>query len=116
MRTRPADRIAHDGAVHATQQEKAAAFRALHEGETFIIPNPWDAGSAKVLAALGFKALASTSSGFAWTLGRRDNHITLEQCLDWLRAAGFDTDSRVINLPPYHFGLIAHKPHATRQD
>jgi 2-methylisocitrate lyase-like PEP mutase family enzyme len=82
MRTRPADRIAHDGAVHATQHEKAAAFRALHEGETFIIPNPWDAGSAKVLAALGFKALASTSSGFAFTLGRPDGGATLEEVIE----------------------------------
>ena len=61
------------------QQEKAAAFRALHEGETFVIPNPWDAGSAKVMAALGFKALATTSAGFAFTLGRSDGGVTLEQ-------------------------------------
>ena len=54
------------------QDEKAEAFRALHEGEPFVIPNPWDAGSARVLAALGFKALATTSSGFAFTLGRPD--------------------------------------------
>ena len=47
-----------------TQREKAERFRALHEGDPFIIPNPCDAGSAKVLAALGFKALAGTSSGF----------------------------------------------------
>ena len=49
------------------QKQKAAAFQALHDGEPFVIPNPWDAGSARVLAALGFKALASTSSGFAFT-------------------------------------------------
>ena len=55
-----------------TQQEKGERFRALHEGEAFIIPNPWDAGSAKVFAALGFQALATTSSGFAFTLGRPD--------------------------------------------
>src|SRR6059036_3770395 len=61
-----------------TQDEKAAAFRALHEGEAFIIPNPWDAGSAKVLEALGFKALATTSSGFAFTLGRPDGGTTLD--------------------------------------
>ena len=52
------------------QSDKAAVFRALHAGEAFVIPNPWDAGSALVLAALGFKALATTSSGFAFTLGR----------------------------------------------
>src|SRR5918999_193521 len=62
-----------------TQEEKAAAFRALHSGEPFVIPNPWDAGSARVLEALGFHALASTSSGFAFTLGRRDGQATLDE-------------------------------------
>ena len=61
------------------QQNKAAVFAALHTGEPFVIPNPWDAGSARVLAALGFKALASTSSGFAFTLGRLDGRATLEE-------------------------------------
>jgi 2-methylisocitrate lyase-like PEP mutase family enzyme len=69
-----------------TQQQKAAAFRALHEGEAFIIPNPWDAGSAKVLAALGFKALASTSSGFAFTLGRLDGGATLDEVVEHTRS------------------------------
>src|SRR4051812_9210813 len=59
------------------QEDKAAAFAALHEGEPFVIPNPWDAGSARVLEALGFKALATTSSGFAFTLGRLDGATTL---------------------------------------
>jgi 2-methylisocitrate lyase-like PEP mutase family enzyme len=68
--------------VQPTQHEKGAAFRALHEGPTFIIPNPWDAGSARVLAALGFKALASTSSGFAFTLGRLDGGATLDEVID----------------------------------
>ena len=62
-----------------SQKEKAEAFRALHEGEPFVIPNPWDAGSARVLAALGFRALASTSSGFAYTLGRLDGAATLDE-------------------------------------
>jgi 2-methylisocitrate lyase-like PEP mutase family enzyme len=62
-----------------TRDEKAQAFKALHEGEPFVIPNPWDAGSARALAALGFKALATTSSGFAFTLGRLDGHATLEE-------------------------------------
>jgi 2-methylisocitrate lyase-like PEP mutase family enzyme len=61
------------------QEEKAEAFRALHAGETFVMPNPWDAGSARVLAALGFKALATTSSGFAFTLGRLDGNTTLNE-------------------------------------
>ena len=61
------------------RDEKARAFEALHEGDPFVIPNPWDAGSARVLAALGFKALASTSSGFAFTLGRLDGQATLDE-------------------------------------
>src|SRR6266576_4256486 len=68
-----------------TQQEKGAAFAALHAGEPFVIPNPWDAGSARVLAALGFKALASTSSGFAFTLGRLDGNVTLDEVVDHAR-------------------------------
>jgi 2-methylisocitrate lyase-like PEP mutase family enzyme len=63
----------------STQQEKGAAFRALHEGEPFVIANAWDAGAAKVLTALGFEAIASTSSGFAFTLGRLDGDVTLDQ-------------------------------------
>jgi 2-methylisocitrate lyase-like PEP mutase family enzyme len=61
-----------------SQEAKAQAFRALHEGEPFVIPNPWDAGSARVLAALGFRALATTSSGFAYTLGRLEGGATLD--------------------------------------
>jgi 2-methylisocitrate lyase-like PEP mutase family enzyme len=61
------------------RHEKARAFEALHEGEPFVIPNPWDAGSARALAALGFEALASTSSGFAFTLGRLDGQTTLDE-------------------------------------
>jgi 2-methylisocitrate lyase-like PEP mutase family enzyme len=68
------------------QHEKAEAFRALHEGEPFVIPNPWDAGSARVLEALGFKALATTSSGFAFTLGRRDGGVTLDEVVEHVGA------------------------------
>jgi 2-methylisocitrate lyase-like PEP mutase family enzyme len=64
-----------------TQKERGARFRALHDGEAFVIPNPWDAGSAKVLAALGFPALATTSSGFAFTLGRPDGGVTLDEVI-----------------------------------
>jgi len=64
------------------QADKAAAFRALHEGDPFVIPNPWDAGSARVLEGLGFKALATTSSGFAYTLGRLDGQVTLDEVAD----------------------------------
>jgi len=60
-----------------TQAEKGEAFAALHRGEPFVIPNPWDAGSARLLAQLGFPALATTSSGFAFTLGRPDGGAAL---------------------------------------
>ncbi len=66
------------------QSTRIAAFRALHEQGCFILPNPWDAGSAKRLEALGFKALASSSSATAWTLGLKDHQITIEQILDHL--------------------------------
>ena len=76
------------------QAGKAAAFRALHEGAPFVIPNPWDAGSARVFAALGFQALASTSSGFAFTLGRLDGGATLDEVVE--HAASLD---RATDLP-----------------
>jgi 2-methylisocitrate lyase-like PEP mutase family enzyme len=76
------------------QADKAEAFRALHAGEAFVIPNPWDAGSARVLEALGFKALATTSSGFAFTLGRRDGTVTLDEV-----AAHTAALDRATNLP-----------------
>jgi len=57
------------------------AFRRLHESGCFVIPNPWDVGSARLLEQLGFSALATTSAGFAWTLGCHDNGVTLEQAL-----------------------------------
>ena len=62
-----------------SQADKAAAFAALHRGQAFLIPNPWDAGSARVLEALGFPALATTSSGLAFTLGRLDGNVTLDE-------------------------------------
>jgi 2-methylisocitrate lyase-like PEP mutase family enzyme len=58
--------------------DRRRAFHRLHESGSFVIPNPWDVGSARALAGLGFQALATTSSGFAWSLGRRDNGLTLE--------------------------------------
>src|ERR687891_2990671 len=68
--------------MQTTQERKAADFRALHEGDAFVIPNPWDAGSARVLEALGFRALATTSSGFAFTLGRLDGSVTLDEMVE----------------------------------
>jgi 2-methylisocitrate lyase-like PEP mutase family enzyme len=72
--------------MQPARQPKGEAFRALHGGGPFLIPNPWDAGSAKVLAALGFKALATTSSGFAFTLGRPDGSVTLDEVTAHVRA------------------------------
>ena len=71
--------------LEPTQEQKAEDFRILHERGVFIIPNPWDAGSARVLEALGFKALATTSSGFAFTLGRKDGGATLEEVFEHVR-------------------------------
>ena len=65
--------------------ERRASFRALHAAGCFVIPNPWDAGSAAYLASLGFKALATTSSGLAWSLGRADNHLARDTVLAHLR-------------------------------
>jgi len=74
------------------QARKATEFRALHAGKPFIIPNPWDTGSARVLAALGFKALATTSSGFAFTLGRLDGQATLDEVVEHAAALDRATD------------------------
>ncbi len=76
----------------ASQLDKAETFRSLHAGEPFVIPNPWDAGSARVLARLGFKALATTSSGFAFTLGRPDGTVTLEEMARHVAALTTATD------------------------
>jgi 2-methylisocitrate lyase-like PEP mutase family enzyme len=78
--------------VSVSQLEKGERFRALHEGEPFLIPNPWDAGSAKVLAALGFQALAGTSGGFAFTLGRFDGNVTLDEAADHIALLDGATD------------------------
>ncbi len=75
-----------------TQLDKGEAFRALHEGEPFVIPNPWDAGSAVALAKLGFKALASTSGGFAATLGRSDGEASLDEVVEHARSLDRATD------------------------
>jgi 2-methylisocitrate lyase-like PEP mutase family enzyme len=66
--------------------ERCRAFRELHRSGCFVIPNPWDLGSAQLLVQLGFPALATTSSGFAWSLGRPDNGISLSEALAHFRA------------------------------
>jgi 2-methylisocitrate lyase-like PEP mutase family enzyme len=72
--------------MSTTIQEKRAAFRALHAQGCFVIPNPWDVGTAKMLQGLGFKALATTSSGRAWSLGQPDGATPRALVLDYLRA------------------------------
>jgi 2-methylisocitrate lyase-like PEP mutase family enzyme len=73
---------------------KIATFRRLHESGCFVIPNPWDRGNAIFLEQLGFKALASTSAGFAWSQGRPDNKVTLEQLIEHLA-----TLAEAVNVP-----------------
>jgi 2-methylisocitrate lyase-like PEP mutase family enzyme len=72
--------------------ERIQEFRRLHESGCFVIPNPWDIGSAKLLVQLGFKALATTSSGFAWSMGRADNHVTLDEALAHMQALASGVD------------------------
>ena len=77
----------------STQMEKATRFRALHAGPgAFVIPNPWDAGSARVLAALGFQALATSSGASAGVLGKRDGRVTRDEALAHARAIVAATD------------------------
>jgi 2-methylisocitrate lyase-like PEP mutase family enzyme len=76
-----------------TQAEKVAVFRKLHEsGKAFVIPNPWDAGAARLLQGLGFHALATTSAGYAQTLGRMDGKVSLEETLSHCQALVAVTD------------------------
>ena len=75
-----------------TQTDLVQRFHQLHEAGCFVIPNPWDVGSAKYLATRGFPALATTSSGFAWSVGQHDNGVTLEEALAHFRAIAGDVD------------------------
>jgi methylisocitrate lyase len=70
----------------------AERFQQLHQSGCFVLPNPWDAGSARLLQHLGFQALATTSSGFAWSVGRRDNHVPLDEVLAHFRAIAASVD------------------------
>jgi 2-methylisocitrate lyase-like PEP mutase family enzyme len=69
-----------------TVADRIRVFRQLHESGCFVIPNPWDVGSARLLVQLDFPALATTSSGFAWSLGRQDNHVSLAEALTHFRS------------------------------
>ena len=75
-----------------TTAEKRATFRKLHASGCFVLPNPYDVGTAKALQQLGFKAMASTSAGFAWTVGKADNHVTVEDVCDHLTAISAAVD------------------------
>jgi len=96
-----------------SQAEKAAAFRALHERPgAFIIPNPWDAGTAKLLAALGFEALATTSLGLANMLGRADSAVSRAEVIANCRAIAEATDLPVnVDLE----NCFAHAPAAAAE-
>jgi 2-methylisocitrate lyase-like PEP mutase family enzyme len=87
--------------------EKRATFHALHKSGCFVIPNPWDIGSARWLQGMGFKALASTSSGFAWSKGFADNHVTREMVLAHLSELVAATD---IPINADFEGGFAHDP------
>src|SRR6201989_2102907 len=90
-----------------TTADKRATFRKLHETGCFVLPNPWDVGSARALAHLGFKAIASTSAGFAWTIGRADTHVTVDDVCDHLTAL-----CKAVDLPVNadFEGGFAHEP------
>jgi 2-methylisocitrate lyase-like PEP mutase family enzyme len=75
-----------------TVQDKRTAFRKLHESGCFVLPNPFDVGTAKALQHLGFKAVASTSAGFAWTIGKADTRITVDDACDHLEAISAAVD------------------------
>src|ERR1700704_4158346 len=88
-------------------QDKRAAFRKLHETGCFVLPNPWDVGGARALAHLGYKAIASTSAGYAWSIGRSDNRVTVDDVCAHLTAL-----CNAVDLPVNadFEGGFAHKP------
>jgi 2-methylisocitrate lyase-like PEP mutase family enzyme len=75
-----------------TTADKRASFRKMHERGCFVLPNPFDVGTAKALQHLGFKAIASTSAGFAWTIGKADNRVTVDDVCDHLTAISAAVD------------------------
>lgn len=87
--------------------DKRAAFRKLHERGCFALPNPFDVGSAKALQHLGFKAIASTSAGFAWTIGKADNKVTVDEVVDHLASLSASVD---IPVNADFEGGFAHEP------
>jgi 2-methylisocitrate lyase-like PEP mutase family enzyme len=79
-------------AAMTTARDRVRTFQHLHRSGCFVIPNPWDIGSARVLAQLGFPALATTSSGFAWSLGRSDNRVFLDEALAHMQSIAESVD------------------------
>src|SRR6201987_6403433 len=75
-----------------TAADKRTAFHKMHESGCFVLPNPFDVGSAKALQHLGFKAVASTSAGFAWTIGKADNRVSVDEVCDHLAAISAAVD------------------------
>lgn len=84
MAPRPASRAWMSSAI-ASLDTRCESFRELHRSGCFVIPNPWDLGSARALLQLGFKAFATTSSGHSWSLGRRDNQLSVAEALAHFR-------------------------------
>ncbi len=82
----------HNSDVMNQPSNRVQRFHQLHESGCFVLPNPWDPGSARLLAQLGFPALATTSAGFAWSIGRQDNHVALDNALGFLRAISHGVD------------------------
>ena len=83
-----------------TQREKGQRFQRLHEGACFVIPNPWDVGSARVLAGMGFAALATSSAAAAAEIGKRDGELTREQALAHARTIVGATELPVFPTKP----------------
>src|SRR3981189_2500328 len=79
-------RISRERTMPVSTADKRATFQKMHESGCFVLPNPYDVGSARALQHLGFKAIASTSAGFAWSIGKADNHVTLDEVCDHLTA------------------------------
>ena len=87
-------------------QARAADFHRLHSSGCFVMPNPWDVGSARALERMGFPALATTSAGFAWTLGRPDGRATRDEVLEQLREHHAGGEDRTILLSTHDLGEI----------
>src|SRR3979411_1969971 len=90
-----------------TTADKRATFKKMHESGCFILPNPFDVGSARALAQLGFRAIASTSAGYAWSIGRPDNRVTVDDVCEHLTALCNAVD---IPVNADFEGGFAHKP------